>query len=109
MKVLVAKIAANAVARVRPAVMAALVAAVNVVPVVRAARAVVAPKALARVDRVAMDLGLKAKVVRGVVFLAMIVVIRAIKSNGASRCSRCRKSLPQSFRTKRASNPWLAR
>lgn len=106
MKALGAKIAANAVARARPAVMVALEAVANVVPVVRAVRVVVAPKALAFVARVAMDLGPKAKVVRVVDFPAMIV---GNQWNGANRHSHCRKSWRASCRTKRASNPWPAR
>lgn len=105
MKALVAKIAANVVARVPRAVMAALVGA-NVAPVVRAVRVDVAPKALARVARVAMDLGLKARVVREAVFPAMIVGSRW---NGVNRRSHCRKSWRALCRTKRASNPWPAR
>lgn len=102
MKVPVAKIAANVVARVHPAGMAALAAA----SVVREDRGDVALKALARVVRVAMDLGRRAKAVRAVAFPAMT---GGNQWNGANRRNRCRKSWRVSFRTKRALNPWRAR
>jgi len=105
MKALLAKIAANVVARVRPAATAALAVA-NVVPAVRAVRVVVVPKVQARVGRVVMDQDRRGKVAHVADFLGTIV---AIKWNAANRRSLCRRLLPALCRTKRASNPWPAR
>lgn len=102
-----AMIAANAVAPVRPAGTAVLVAEAEVVVAVRE-----------HPDRdgdqkVPAHAGLdgmvpEQRVDRGSV-ADLIGVIRAIKWSGATRRSHCRKSWLPSFRMKRASNPWLVR
>jgi len=60
------------------------------------------------VDRVGMDRDRKVRV-SVVDFPVTIVAGRKSQWNAASRCSRCRKLTPQSFRTKRVSSPWRVR